>query len=194
MTVGNLPPGHGVGEGVGEPFEVDTATAPVAEADAHSRYRDAFLEHRGRLVGLAHLLGAPSAVVEDVVDDAFVAAFVPWRDGRVDDLRAYLRRAVVNGVHSRGRHERAGARWLARHRPAVHVAATDDQLVEHARLVAALRELGPELRTAVVLRFCEDLSEHDAAEVMGVAVGTVKSRTARGLERLRTILEGDDDA
>ena len=81
-----------------------------------------------------------------------------------------------------------------RQRPRHEIDATDDRLVEHQRLVAALRRLPVEVRTAVVLRYCEDLTEQDAAAVMGVAVGTVKSRTARGLARLRGLLEEDDDA
>lgn len=170
------------------------AVSDVASDEAVTRYRDAFVQHRGRLVGLAVLLGAPSWAVEDLVDDAFVGAFGPWKEGRVDDLRAYLRRSVINGIYGLGRHERARTRWLARQRPAHGTDAADERMVEHQRLVAALRRLPVELRTAVVLRYCEDLTEQDAAAVMGVAVGTVKSRTARGLARLRGLLEEDDDA
>jgi RNA polymerase sigma factor (sigma-70 family) len=188
---GNLSTGHGVLGGVGEPFD---AVTDVTADEAVTRYRDAFLEHRGRLVGMAVLLGAPNSTVEDVVDDAFAAAFGPWRAGRVDDLRAYLRRSVINGVYSQGRHEQARSRWLARQRSVHDVDPADDRLVEHQRLVVALRRLPIELRTAVVLRFCEDLTEQDAATAMGVAVGTVKSRTARGLDRLRSLLEEDHDA
>ncbi len=143
---------------------------------------------------MAVLLGAPIATVEDLVDDAFAAAFGPWKAGRVDDLRAYLRRSVINGMYSQGRHERARSRWVAGQRSAREVDPADDRLVEHQRLVVALRRLPIEQRTAVVLRYCEDLTEQDAATAMGVAVGTVKSRTARGLDRLRGLLKDDDDA
>ena len=68
----------------------------------------------------------------------------------------------------------------------------EERLADHERLIAALRQLPVELRTTVVLRFCEDLTEQDAAAAMDVAVGTVKSRTARGLKRLRRILEEND--
>jgi DNA-directed RNA polymerase specialized sigma24 family protein len=47
-------------------------------------------------------------------------------------------------------------------------------------------------RAALVLRFYEDLSEADTARAMGCSVGTVKSQTAKGLARLRTLLEEED--
>ncbi|MER7284090.1 sigma-70 family RNA polymerase sigma factor, partial [Dactylosporangium sp. NPDC000244] len=49
----------------------------------------------------------------------------------------------------------------------------------------ALAALPPRQRAAVVLRFYEDLSEHQAAAVLGCSLGTVKSLTSRGLQRLR---------
>jgi RNA polymerase sigma factor (sigma-70 family) len=52
----------------------------------------------------------------------------------------------------------------------------------------ALRGLPPRMRTAVVLRFYEDLSEQRTAELMGCSTSTVNTQTARGLERLRTSL------
>ena len=52
-------------------------------------------------------------------------------------------------------------------------------------LVRALRALPAEQRAVLVLRFYEDLSEIQTAALLGIAVGTVKSRTSRGLEALR---------
>jgi RNA polymerase sigma factor (sigma-70 family) len=64
--------------------------------------------------------------------------------------------------------------------------------VERARVSAALRQLPDRQRTAVVLRYFEDLSEQETAGVMGCAVGTVKSTTARGAARLRALLAEED--
>ena len=55
-------------------------------------------------------------------------------------------------------------------------------------LAAALATLPPRMRATLVLRFYEDLSEHQTAQTLGCAVGTVKSQTARGLDRLRDAL------
>jgi RNA polymerase sigma factor (sigma-70 family) len=64
----------------------------------------------------------------------------------------------------------------------------DDELVEHDQMFAALRQLSPRQRAAVVLRFYEDLPEKAIAEAMGISVGTVKSTLSRGLDRLRGLL------
>jgi RNA polymerase sigma factor (sigma-70 family) len=57
---------------------------------------------------------------------------------------------------------------------------------------AALLALPPRMRAVLVLRFFEDLSERDTAELLGCSAGTVKSQTARGLSRLREQL-GDGE-
>jgi RNA polymerase sigma factor (sigma-70 family) len=61
-------------------------------------------------------------------------------------------------------------------------------LGERDRLWSVLQSLPERQRTAIVLRFYEDLSEVSTAEVMGCPVGTVKSLVSRGLERLRATL------
>ena len=55
----------------------------------------------------------------------------------------------------------------------------------------SLDELGEIDREAIVLRYFEDLSEAQAAEVLGCSVGTVKSTTSRALDRLRHVLDPD---
>jgi RNA polymerase sigma-70 factor, ECF subfamily len=60
---------------------------------------------------------------------------------------------------------------------------------ETRRVAAALAQVPPKFREAVVLRDLEGLSYEEIAEVLGVRVGTVRSRIARGREQLRTLLE-----
>jgi RNA polymerase sigma factor (sigma-70 family) len=173
---------------------VDSIAEGAAVGASLDVYRDVFVQMRGRLIGIAYLLGVDASSVDDVVDEAFAAALGPWRDGRISDLPAYLRRSVVNGVFSRGRQRRVRARWAASARPEPGGHDTEATIVERAWLRDALGRLPQDRRVAVVLRVCEDLSEREAAVVLGVPTGTVKSRTARGLAQLRTFLEeGDDD-
>jgi len=61
----------------------------------------------------------------------------------------------------------------------------------HERLRRALLQLPARQRAAVVLRHYEDLSEQDVARELGCSVGTVKSQTARGLDRLRSLMSDE---
>jgi RNA polymerase sigma factor (sigma-70 family) len=64
-------------------------------------------------------------------------------------------------------------------------------------LQAALGRLAPRQRAVIVLRYYEDLTERETAEVLGIAVGTVKSQARDALSRLRDLVPGldlDDDA
>jgi RNA polymerase sigma-70 factor, ECF subfamily len=60
---------------------------------------------------------------------------------------------------------------------------------EGRRVEAGLAQLSPAFREAVVLRDLEGLSYEEIAEVLGVRIGTVRSRIARGREQLRVLLE-----
>ena len=55
-------------------------------------------------------------------------------------------------------------------------------------LLAALARLPARQRVTLVLRFFEDLSTEETAAMLGIATGTVKSQTSRGLESLRAVL------
>ena len=61
-----------------------------------------------------------------------------------------------------------------------------------ADLTKALGELAPRQHVTLMLRYFDDLSEAQVAEVMGCSVGTVKSTTSRALQRLRAIVDPPD--
>ena len=156
-------------------------------------YRDVFIAHHTRLVRLAYLLTGDAAQAEDAAAAAFVAVYPKWRDGVVVDVGAYLRKAVANEVRQRGRHQVVRERHDAVLASTTSVLPADTDAVEHTRVLDALRTLPDDQRATVVLRFYADLSEADTAEILGVAPGTVKSRTARAIERLRPLLKENDD-
>lgn len=148
-----------------------------------------YAAHHAEALRVAYLLCGHRERAEDAVADAFVKVWKAWRRGDIDNPRAYIRRAVVNQVNSRFRR-------LALERREAQRRTGDDRgersgiegIDDADELVAALDRLSPRQRSAIVLRYYLDLSEADAAEAMGVSVGTVKSSVSRGLERLRALV------
>lgn len=139
-----------------------------------------------RVQRVALLLVGDRSVADDLVAEAVARTLPKWRAGGVADPAAYLRRVVVNLAARRWRrrsiamrHDHAALNWLQ--------PATDDDavVVERDAVVRAVARLAPRRRAVVVLRFYDDLSEAQIAEVLGVRVGTVKSQLSRGLEQLR---------
>lgn len=166
----------------------DVLSMVRAGTDAES-FAAVFNAHHRRAVRLAYLLTSDHQQAEDVVSDAFSRVYVQWRKGRVDDVGSYLRRAVVNGANSALRkryvRRREHDRLTGDERG---VRRVDDDAADRDEIWQMLRRLPPRQREAIVLRYYEDLSEADTAEVLGVSVGTVKSNVSRGMDRLRQLL------
>lgn len=131
------------------------------------------------MVRLARLLTGSLATAEELVQDAFIT--LHQRADRIDNPGGYLRRTVVNNCYSHLRRADLERRKLqvVGNRPDHPELPTD--LDETWR---SLESLKPRQRTALVLRFYEDLSVADVAELMGVREGTVKSLVHRGLRQL----------
>jgi RNA polymerase sigma-70 factor (sigma-E family) len=172
-----------------EPIDV-ACPAPRAARNrariAQARITAAHSEHASGLGRLAFLLTGDQAVAEDLVQEAFVRAFARFGYLRSPDaLGAYLRRTIVNLAgkhHQRRRRERA----LSMAAPSSPLAAVGRPDVESRELLwAALQQLPHRQRAALVLRFYGDLSERDAAAVLGCRAGTVKSLVHRGLAAMR---------
>ncbi len=79
----------------------------ASHAGETERFVRAVGTERRRLAGLAYVLCGDRAVAEDLVAEAFARVWPKWRAGHVDDLPAYLRRALVNLVQ--GRYRSTGA-------------------------------------------------------------------------------------
>jgi RNA polymerase sigma factor (sigma-70 family) len=147
-----------------------------------------YRERGPAMVRLAHLLTGDNAAAQDVVHDAFIKVSakldgVEHGAAPIEDVRAYLRRVVVNECH--GWHRRAATR--ARHEPPV--AEPIVRGPELDEVWSAIAELPPQRRTALVLRFYEDLSLDEVAAVMGVRPATARSLVRRGLASLRKVVE-----
>lgn len=163
---------------------------PLAARAGPAEFAAVYRAHLAPLLRLAHVLCGHPQQAEDAVAEAFARVFPRWRRGAVAEPGAYLRRAVVNELTSRGRRRRLEVRE-ERRRSAAGRAATDpdDGVAERDAVMAALRRLPMGQRAVLALRFYEDMPEKDVAAVLGLSVGTVKSQCARGLERLRRELQ-----
>ena len=151
-------------------------------------FRAWVLEHRTRLRTTAFLLCGDWYLADDLVQEALGRLYSRW--GRVvagGDLRAYVRRILCN-LHTDYRRRPArrevseAAVATLRAHPQTSMDERDDDLI------AALLTIPAGQRTALVLRFFEDLSVEQTAALLKTSPGNVKSQTSRGLQALRSAL------
>lgn len=149
-----------------------------------------FVTHRApALLRTAYLLCGDRGAAEDLLQDVLSRAYPKWR--RIQDKpEPYVRAALVNAAANRWRtRSRRVHEVPLDHAPPKAGPGHEQQVVEQDRVVAALRELPPKMRAAIVLRYFDDMSEAEIAKAMRCSTGTVKSQTSRGLARLRELLE-----
>ena len=144
-----------------------------------------------RLRRYARALTGDRAAADDLVQDCLERAwsrFHLWRRG--SDMRAWLF-TVMHNIHVNDLRQ-------ARRRPS-HLALAEDMAgdprqrdtLEALGLARALARLPGDQRAAVLLVGLEDMSYAEAAKILGVPIGTLRSRLARGRERLRRLMAGD---
>jgi RNA polymerase sigma-70 factor (sigma-E family) len=152
--------------------------------DERMRFAD-YVPTRGQaLQRTAYLLTGDWALAEDLVQTALARCYPRW--GRIsrDDPDAYVRKVVVNTWSSWWRRKWRGetpSGELPERAAADPYAGVD----ERAALRTALAKLPRRQRAVVVLRFHEDLSEAQVAQLLDVSVGAVKSQASKGLQKLR---------
>jgi RNA polymerase sigma-70 factor (sigma-E family) len=166
--------------------------AAVVRFEAYAGDFDSYvLEHGPSLARTAFLLTADHQLAEDLLQTALAKVAIRW--DRIADRGhpgPYVRTTMVRTAI--GWHRR---RWRAE-LPTEHLpdgASVDETVAVDARdrLRRALATLPTRQRAAVVLRFYEDRSEAEVAQLMHCSVGTVKSQTSKGLARLRVLLGSD---
>lgn len=176
---------------------VGTAEVADARADRDAQVAALFDQHYPRLRDLAYMILGDRDVAEEIAMEAFVKTFSGWARVRdVDRADAYLRRAVVNLCRSRIRRKTIEHRVnaVSYRREERRAPDWDPDRHEDARRVwAAVRELPPRMRAAIVLRYMEDLDERQIAEALECSVGTVRSQLSRARQKLQQTLGGDRD-
>jgi RNA polymerase sigma-70 factor (sigma-E family) len=139
----------------------------------------------GLLLRTAVLLAGSQEDGEDLLQAALERVYRRWRT--VSDPEAYLRRTLYHLAVDGWRRNRAWRSCLALLRPGDAASDSTALVDQRAALIQLLHALPPRQRTAIVLRYWEDLSEAETAAAMGCSLGTVKSATSRGIRRLREL-------
>jgi RNA polymerase sigma-70 factor (ECF subfamily) len=173
-----------------EDAELDVAlVAQMAAGDREALAR-LYERHASLLLGLAIRIVRERREAEDLLHDVFLEAWRAAKDfdpsrGRVRTWLAIRMRSRALDLLKSSRVSRnagdAGLELLLAEGEPGPASSAD-----HARVRTAMAELSPEQRKVLELAYFEGLSCPEISERMGIPVGTVKSRTAAGLARLRT--------
>ena len=159
----------------------DSPAARLTDPD----FRDYVRARRCALLRTAYVLTGNMADAEDLVQSALAKTYLAW--DRIADrgaLDGYVRRAIVNTHISWWRRRRL-QEYPTDELPDQAVAdhATTSDLQETLR--QAIDRLPQRMRAAIMLRYYDDMTEAEVAEVLGVSLGTVKSTVARAVAKLR---------
>jgi RNA polymerase sigma factor (sigma-70 family) len=169
------------------PESVSTADAGGRSASLQILYE----RHVGRAVALATILTGDPHAAEDIAHDCFVR--VAARSGLFDrEIRfeAYLQRAVVNACRSRFRRQSVERSFLAREQSIASSPAPE--LALDIAVAAALRDLPDRQRAAIALRYLEDLSEEQTAQILRCSPRAVNALVSRALASLRVRIEQEE--
>jgi RNA polymerase sigma-70 factor (ECF subfamily) len=188
---------------------VDVADLHLVESlrDGSERaYEELLLRFQQPVYALALRLLDDQSEACDVVQEVFLKVFRNVGSFRGQStLKTWIYRITVNEAHN-------ARRWFFRHRRAeVELDKNPDECrswkeiipdrsrspfdeafdsEQHIMIEAALKRINPIFREAVALRDISDLAYEEIAEILGVSLGTVKSRILRGREALREELAG----
>ena len=173
-----------------DPTRVDKPEM-IARVDSGAEVEELFRSHHDRLLRALYLLTGDADEADELLQEAFLKVWQHWeRVRRMDDPPGYLYRTAMNAFRTRWR-RRAVERRL---RPRASVSADPIQAaVDHAAVMAALGELPPRQRLALVLTEFMDRSAQEAAAVLGVKEVTVRSLASQARATLRRRLELSDE-
>jgi len=177
---------------VGRPLDETDLIGRAKRGDTHA-YEELVYAHQGIAFRTAYVIAGNAADAEEAAQDGFVKA---WRAlGRFREgapFRPWLLQIVANEARNRRRSAGRRAHLVVRaatEEPSGDAAPSPEASLLFAEtreaLLAAVNELPDDQRTVIALRFFVGLSEQEVADALKLPTGTVKSRSARALERLR---------
>ncbi|MER7281604.1 SigE family RNA polymerase sigma factor [Dactylosporangium sp. CA-052675] len=155
--------------------------------DRDTAFAEYFAARSDAMRGTAFLLCGDWHRAEDLTQTAFTKLYLAWnRVSRHEVLDGYLRRTLVRTYLDE---RRLG--WWRRVRTSdtpPEPPTVDTGPEERVAVLAALSAVPARQRAVLILRYWEDLSVEETAELLGCSAGTVKSQAARGLQTLRARL------
>lgn len=144
--------------------------------------------HIDEAVRLAYLLTGDEPLAQDLAHDAFLRLFTRFRDLRSRDaFGTYLRRTIVNLARDHHRRRVLQRRYHSAN-PLQQTSVEQPDVTTRAEQWRALQELPPRHKTALVLRYYDDLDEAGVGELLGCSAAAAKSLIARALANLRRIV------
>ncbi len=160
---------------------------PVKQAH-EDEFREFVIARFNSLGRFAYLLCHDWHQAEDVVQKSLIKLYAKWPKAAIRSPDAYARKIIANTLKDE---RRLG--WFRKEAPSEelperHIGDPSDAHTNRHTVISALAKLPKRQQLAVVLRFWEDMSVEQTAEIMGCSTGTVKSQTARGLKTLRDLL------
>lgn len=170
----------------GDDAEIDAALVAAMAAGDRSALATLYERHASVLLGLAMRIVRSRLEAEDLLHDVFLEA---WRSAKdFDPKRGRARTWLAIRMRSRALDLQKSAR-VSRNAGDTGLDLLVDEAEsaspDHARVRAALAELGPDQRKVLELAYFEGLSCTEISTRVAIPVGTVKSRIAAGLDRLR---------
>lgn len=150
----------------------------------------------------AYLLAGNYADAEDLAQQTLIKAHRAWaKVGASDSPNAYVQRILINTFLSSKRPKARRLELLTDEIPqrggatstAAGAAGTPGTSDERMALWPHVKQLPPQQRAVIVLRYFEDLDEAEIAEILGCSRGTVKSTAHRALKSLRAALDAPGD-
>jgi RNA polymerase sigma-70 factor (sigma-E family) len=161
-----------------------------------ARYEQEFVDFAtataARLFRSAYALCGDHQTAEDAVQAALTSACVSWQRVRgADSPEAYVRRMVINQLLGWRRRKSWRLESLSGSVPDTGRESHEQNVADSDLVWRALAGLPPQQRAVLVLRYYEDLSEAEIAEVLGIRSGTVKSQASAAMAHLRRDLDAE---
>jgi RNA polymerase sigma-70 factor (sigma-E family) len=156
-------------------------------SDSADSFDDFVVARGAALLRFAYVLTQDSGRAEDLVQVALMKAHRRWQNAaRADQPEAYVRRIIANEFLS-WRRRRSSRELPSRHMPEQTRPDSANAHAERDQMWRTLAGLPPRQRAVLVLRYYEDLTDAQIADLLGCALGTVRSSATRALATLRSL-------